>query len=66
MEKAKAKAYYDASLHPYADTDSTLAQAYCHDETGRAVIAPFPKRPVVSVKNSKRRATLAPCLTVNP
>ena len=63
-EKAKSKAYYDASLHPYADTDSTLMQAYCHDETGRAVIAPFPKRPVVSVKNSKRRATLSPCLEI--
>ena len=63
-EKAKAKAHYDASLHPYADTDSTLMQAYCHDETGRAVIAPFPKRPVVSVRNSKRRATLAPCLEI--
>lgn len=59
-EKAKGKAYYDASLRPYADTDSTLAQAYCHDETGAKVIAPFPKLPVVSVKNSKRRATLAP------
>ena len=61
-EKAKAKAYYDASLHPYHDDDSTLMQAYCHDETGAKVIAPFPKRPVVSVKNSKRRATLAPCI----
>lgn len=61
-EKAKVKAYYDASLRPYADTDSTLMQAYCHDETGAKVIAPFPKRPVVSVKNSKRRATLAPCI----
>lgn len=63
-EKAKAKAPYDASLHPYADTDSTLAQAYCHDETGAKVIAAFPKRPVVSVRNSKRRATLAPCVTI--
>lgn len=61
-EKEKAKAQYDADLHPYADHDSTLMQAYCHDETGMAVIAPFPKRPVVSVKNSKRRASLAPCL----
>ena len=65
-EKAKRKAYYDASLQPYADHDSTLMQAYCHDETGRAVIAPFPKRPVVSVKNSKRRASLAPCIEQAP
>ena len=64
-EKAKAKAYYDANLHPYHDEDSTLMQAYCHDETGRAVIAPFPKRPVVQVRHSKRRATLAPCLEIN-
>ena len=64
-EKSKAKAPYAASLHPYADTDSTLAQAYCHDETGAKVIAAFPKRPVVSVRNSKRRATLAPCIEIN-
>ncbi len=64
-EKAKHKAYYDASLHPYADHDSTLAQAYCHDETGRAVIAPFPKRPTIAKRNSKRRASLAPCLEIN-
>ena len=64
-EKAKGKAYYDASLRPYADTDSTLMQAYCHDETGAKVIAAFPKRPVVSVRNSKRRASLAPCLVIN-
>lgn len=61
-EKAKGKAPYAQELHPYADHDSTLMQAYCHDETGRAVIAPFPKRPVVSVRHSKRRAALAPCI----
>ena len=65
-EKAKAKAPYDASLHPYADTDSTLAQAYVHDETGAKVIAAFPKRPTIAKKNSKRRATLAPCIVVAP
>ena len=65
-EKAKAKAPYAQELHPYADTDSTLMQAYCHDETGRAVIAPFPKRPTIAKKNSKRRATLAPCIGVAP
>ena len=63
-EKAKAKAHYDASLHPYADHDSTLMQAYCHDETGARVIAPFAKRPAIAKKNSKRRATLAPCITI--
>ena len=65
-EKAKAKAYYDASLHPYHDDDSTLAQAYCHDETGAKVIAAFPKRPTIAKRNSKRRATLAPCIEINP
>ena len=65
-EKGKAKAHYAQELHPYHDDDSTLMQAYCHDETGAKVIAPFPKRPVVSVKNSKRRATLAPCVTIAP
>lgn len=65
-EKAKAKVAYDASLHPYADHDSTLLQAYCHDDTGEKVIAPFAKRPVVSVKNSKRRASLAPCIGIAP
>ena len=64
-EKAKAKAPYDASLHPYHDADSTLIQAYAHDDTGAKVIAAFPKRPVVSVRNSKRRATLAPCIEIN-
>ena len=64
-EKAKSKAYYDASLHPYADTDSTLMQAYCHDETGAKVIAAFPKRPTIAKKNSKRRAILEPCLVIN-
>ena len=63
-EKAKAKAPYDASLHPFADHDSTLAQAYCHDETGAKVIAAFPKRPTIAKKNSKRRASLAPCLEI--
>ena len=65
-EKAKSKAYYAQELHPYHDDDSTLAQAYVHDETGAKVIAPFPKRPVVCVKNSKRRATLAPCIEIAP
>ena len=64
-EKAKGKAPYAQELHPYADTDSTLAQAYVHDETGAKVIAAFPKSPVVSVRHSKRRATLAPCLEIN-
>ena len=65
-EKAKGKAPYAQELHPYADTDSTLMQAYCHDETGRAVIAPFPKRPVVSVKHSKRRVTVDTSKLVAP
>ena len=64
-EKAKGKAPYAQELHPYHDEDSTLMQAYCHDETGAKVIAAFPKRPVVSVRNSKRRATLAPCVEIN-
>lgn len=64
-EKAKAKAYYAASLHPFADTDSTLMQAYCHDETGAKLIAAFPKRPTIAKRNSKRRATLAPCIEIN-
>ena len=64
-EKAKAKAPYAAELHPYADTDSTLAQAYVHDDTGAKVIAAFPKRPTIAKKNSKRRATLAPCIEIN-
>lgn len=63
-EKAKHKAYYPHNAHPYADHDSTLMQAYCHDETGAKVIAAFPKRPVVAVKNSKRRATLAPVVDI--
>ena len=63
-EKAKGKAPYAQELHPYADTDSTLMQAYCHDETGEKVIAAFPKRPTIAKKNSKRRATLAPCLEI--
>ena len=63
-EKAKAKAPYEASLHPYADTDSTLMQAYYHDETGAKVIAAFPKRPTIAKRNSKRRATLAPCVII--
>lgn len=65
-EKAKSKVYYAQELHPYADTDSTLMQAYCHDETGRAVIAPFPKHPTIAKKNSKRRATLDTSLLVAP
>ena len=58
-EKAKAKAPYPADAHPYADTDSTLMQAYVHDETGVRLIAPFPKRPVVAIRGSKRRARLS-------
>lgn len=54
-EKAKEKIYYEHDLHPYADGDFTATQAYVHDETGARVIAPFPKRPVVAVKGSKRR-----------
>lgn len=65
-EKAKHKAYYSQELHPYADQDSTLMQAYCHDETGAKVIAAFPKRPVVSVRHSKRRASLAPVINITP
>ncbi len=65
-EKAKAKAYYDASLHPYHDDDSTLMQAYCHDETGAKVIAAFPKRPTIAKRNSKRRATLDTSVLVAP
>ena len=65
-EKAKHKAHYAQELHPYADTDSTIMQAYVHDETGRAVIAPFPKRPTIAKRNSKRRASLAPCLNIVP
>ena len=60
-EKAKGKIYYDVSKHPYADGDFTSAQAYVHDETGQRMLAPFPKRPVVAIKGSKRRAVLAPC-----
>ena len=58
-EKAKSKIYYDSNKHPYADHDSTLAQAYVHDENGTRVIAPFPKRPKIAIKGSKRRAPLA-------
>lgn len=64
-EKAKGKAPYAQELHPYADIDSTLMQAYCHDETGAKVIAAFPKRPTIAKKNSKRRATLTPCLVIS-
>ena len=53
-EKAKQLAgHYESA---YADHDSSIAQAYVHDETGKRLLAPFPKRPVVSVKNSKKRA----------
>ena len=55
-EKAKGKIYYDVSTHPYADGDFTSAQAYVHDENGTRVIAPFPKRPQIAIKGSKRRA----------
>lgn len=61
-EKAKSKVYYADSEHPYADGDFTAAQAYVHDETGKRMLAPFPKRPVVAIKGSKRRVQLAPCL----
>ena len=63
-EKAKGKLFYPHDLHPYADRDSTMAQAYVHDETGARVIAPFPKRPVVAIRGSKRRAGLAPCTEI--
>lgn len=63
-EKAKAKVYYEHDLHPFADHGHTMAQAYVHDDTGARVIAPFPKRPVVSIRGSKRRAGLAPCIDV--
>lgn len=58
-EKAKGKLQYPHDLHPFADGDFTVAQAYVHDETGARVIAPFPKRPVVAIRGSKRRAGLA-------
>lgn len=63
-EKAKAKAHYEHELHPFADHGHTMAQAYVHDETGQRMIAPFPKRPVVAIRGSKRRAGLAPCIDV--
>ena len=63
-EKAKAKVYYEHDLHPFADHGHTMAQAYVHDENGVRVIAPFPKRPVVAIKGSKKRAGLAPCIDV--
>lgn len=63
-EKAKAKAHYEHELHPFADAGHTMAQAYVHDETGQRMIAPFPKRPVVAIRGSKRRAQLAPCIDV--
>ena len=37
----------------YADHDSTYAQAYRHDETGKVELAPFPARPAVAYR--KRR-----------
>ena len=63
-EKAKAKVYYEHDLHPFADHGHTMAQAYVHDETGARVIAPFPKRPVVAIRGSKKRAGLAPCIEI--
>ena len=63
-EKAKGKLHYPHDLHPFADHDSTMAQAYVHDENGARVIAPFPKRPVVAIRGSKKRAGLAPCIDV--
>ena len=59
-EKAKVKVAYPHDAHPYADQDSTIAQSYVHDDTGRAVIAAFPKRPVIQRKHCRKRATLAP------
>lgn len=61
-EKAKAKVYYEHDLHPFSDHGHTMAQAYVHDETGQRMLAPFPKRPVVAIRGSKRRVQLAPCL----
>lgn len=63
-EKAKEKTYYDVSKHPYADGDFTAAQAYVHDDSGVRVIAPFPKRPQIAIKGSKKRAWLAPCIEI--
>lgn len=61
-EKSKGKVYYDISKHPYADGDFTSEQSYVHDETGHRVIAPFPKRPQITIKGCKRRAKLAPVI----
>ena len=58
-EKAKGKLQYPHDLHPFADHGHTMAQAYVHDETGARLIAPFPKRPVVAIRGSKRRAKLS-------
>ena len=58
-EKAKGKLHYPHDLHPYADHGHTMAQAYVHDETGARVIAPFPKRPMVAIRGSKKRARLS-------
>lgn len=63
-EKAKGKIYYDVSKHPFSDGDFTAAQAYVHDDSGVRVIAPFPKRPQIAIKGSKKRAWLAPCIDV--
>ena len=64
-EKAKGKIYYEHDLHPYADQGHTMAQAYVHDETGQRMLAPFPKRPVVAIRGSKRRAKLSPVIEMD-
>ena len=63
-EKAKGKMQYPHDAHPYADCDFTAAQAYVHDETGQRMLAPFPKRPQIATKGSKRRAGLSPCIEI--
>lgn len=57
-EKAKAKAGYEHDLHPFADHGHTVAQAYVHDDSGVRMLAPFPKRPVIAIKGSKKRARI--------
>ena len=64
-EKSKGKVYYDTSKHPYADGDFTSEQSYVHDETGHRVIAPFPKRPQITIKGCKRRAELSPVVEIS-
>ena len=63
-EREKAKAFYAHDAHPYADHDATIAQAYVHDETGARMLAPFPQRPVISRKHCRKRAALAPIVTI--